>query len=36
MGAKNAFREIGSKDRLVDRVVDEIERLIVGGSLRRV
>lgn len=33
MVAKSAFREIGSKDRLVDRVVDEIERLIVGGTL---
>ena len=33
MSTKNVFREIGSKNRLVDRVVDEIERLIVGGEL---
>ena len=33
MNVSNPFRTIGSKERLVDRVVREIEELIVGGRL---
>ncbi len=33
MNDKIPFRTVGSKDRLVDRVVNEIERLIIAGQL---
>jgi GntR family transcriptional repressor for pyruvate dehydrogenase complex len=33
MAGDNLFRMIGTKDRLVDRVVNEIQRLIVEGQL---
>lgn len=33
MTKKNPFQAVGSKDRLVDRVVNEIERLIIEGEL---
>ncbi len=34
MNASNPFRTIGSKERLVDRVVNEIEELIITGRLQ--
>ncbi len=33
MSRQNPFRTVGSKERLVDRVVSEVERLIVEGQL---
>jgi GntR family transcriptional repressor for pyruvate dehydrogenase complex len=33
MNKQNPFRAVGSKERLVDRVVNEVERLIIEGEL---